>query len=426
MRLLITNAQVMDPFGGYEGAAAILIEDGTIKSVAKDGKIKNHAGAQVIDAAGMYVAPAFIDMHTHLREPGFEHKETIRTGTLAALKGGFATVCCMPNTNPVNDNPGTTEYILKKAAGEGSARVLPIGAVTKGQKGEELAEMEMMLKAGCIAFSDDGRPVESPIIMRRALEYAKGLDTTVISHAEDLQLSSGGVMNEGLLSMTLGLKGSPSIAEEVMVFRDIALCGLTGGKLHIAHVSTKGSVNIIRRAKEQGINVTAETCPHYFSITEDAVTGYNTNAKVNPPLRRLEDVEAIKEGLRDGIIDVIATDHAPHGKEEKTREFDAAPSGISGLETVLPLGLALVRSGTLPVMELIKKLTVNPARILGIEAGGISEGQEARICIFHPEKEYEFKAGEMFSKGKNSPFDGWKLKGKTAWTILGEKVHEWA
>ncbi|MDA8175418.1 MAG: amidohydrolase family protein, partial [Nitrospiraceae bacterium] len=209
MRLLITNAQVMDPFGGYEGAAAILIEDGTIKSVAKDGKIKNHAGAQVIDAAGMYVAPAFIDMHTHLREPGFEHKETIRTGTLAALKGGFATVCCMPNTNPVNDNPGTTEYILKKAAGEGSARVLPIGAVTKGQKGEELAEMEMMLKAGCIAFSDDGRPVESPIIMRRALEYAKGLDTTVISHAEDLQLSSGGVMNEGLLSMTLGLKGSP-------------------------------------------------------------------------------------------------------------------------------------------------------------------------------------------------------------------------
>ncbi|MDA8172995.1 MAG: amidohydrolase family protein, partial [Nitrospiraceae bacterium] len=233
-------------------------------------------------------------------------------------------------------------------------------------------------------------------------------------------------MNEGLLSMTLGLKGSPSIAEEVMVFRDIALCGLTGGKLHIAHVSTKGSVNIIRRAKEQGINVTAETCPHYFSITEDAVTGYNTNAKVNPPLRRLEDVEAIKEGLRDGIIDVIATDHAPHGKEEKTREFDAAPSGISGLETVLPLGLALVRSGTLPVMELIKKLTVNPARILGIEAGGISEGQEARICIFHPEKEYEFKAGEMFSKGKNSPFDGWKLKGKTAWTILGEKVHEWA
>ena len=426
MRLLITNGKVIDPFGNYEGAASILIEDGIIKSIAKNGKIKNHSGAQVIDAAGMCVAPAFIDMHTHLREPGFENKETIRTGTLAALKGGFTTVCCMPNTNPVNDNPGITEYILKKAAGEGSARVLPIGAITKGQKGEELAEMEMMRKAGCIAFSDDGRPVESPTIMRRALEYAKGLGTLIISHAEDLQLSGGGVMNEGLLSITLGLKGSPSVAEEVMIFRDIALCGLTGGRLHIAHVSTKGSVSIIRRAKEQGIKVTAETCPHYFSITEEAVTGYNTNAKVNPPLRGQEDVEAIKEGLKDGTIDVIATDHAPHGKESKTREFDAAPFGISGLETALPLGLELVRGGTLSMMELIKKLTANPARILRIEAGGIAEGLEARICIFDPEKEYVFNSADMLSKGKNTPFDGWKLEGKTAWTILGEKVHEWA
>ena len=428
MRLLVINGHVMDPARNFSGRADILIEDSRIKTFAKEAKmIKNSAGpgARIIDAEGMWVVPGLIDMHTHLREPGFESKETIRTGTLAALRGGFTTVCAMPNTNPANDNPGITEFILKKAQAEGNARVLPIGAVTKGQKGEELAPLYAMREAGCIAFSDDGKPVANPVIMRRALEYAKGLDALIISHAEDPALSDTGVMNEGLLSATLGLKGQPSIAEEIMIYRDIALAELTGGRLHIAHVSTRGGVRVIRQAKERGLKVTAETCPHYFSLTEEAVAGYNTNAKVNPPLRSAADIEAVKEGLKDGTIDIIATDHAPHGREKRTRQFDDAPFGISGIETALSLGLALVEEGVLTGLELIRKLTANPAGILRIDKGTIKEGAEAELVIFDPAKRYIVDAGKLVSLGKNTPFDGMELKGRVIRTIYGGKVLEW-
>ncbi|MDA8086271.1 MAG: dihydroorotase [Nitrospiraceae bacterium] len=430
MRILITGGRVIDPSQEFAGRADILMEDGLIKTFARDKKLKGEdlsGQDRIIDAGGMWVIPGLIDMHTHLREPGYENKETIRTGSLAALHGGFTTVCAMPNTNPVNDNPGVTEFILKKARAEGNARVLPIGAVTKGQTGEELAPFYMMREAGCVAFSDDGRPVANPIIMRRALEYARGLDALIISHAEDPLLSDGGVMNEGLLSVTMGLKGSPSIAEEVMIYRDIALSELTGGRVHIAHVSTMGGVRVIRQAKERGVNVTAETCPHYFSLTEEAVSGFNTHARVNPPLRTHKDVEAIKEGLKDGTIDIIATDHAPHSRAEKiSRQFDDAPPGISGLETALPLSLALVELGVLSEMELIRKLTQNPAKALRIDGGTLREGMSAELAIVDPQRRCVVEAGENFiSLGKNTPFDGMELKGAVIKTIFREKVMEW-
>ncbi len=433
MMLLITNGYLVNPAENFEGKADILIENGTVKKIIKSEKPKknnfkdnNFKDTEVFDAKGMYIFPGLVDMHTHLREPGFEHKETISTGTLAALRGGFTTVCAMPNTNPVNDNAGITEFILSKAQAAGNARVLPIGAITKGQKGEELAEFYMMKKAGCVAFSDDGKPVANPLVMRRALEYARGAGALIISHAEDPLLSEKGVMNEGALSVSMGMKGIPSVSEEIAIYRDIALAEFTGGRLHVAHVSTEGSVRIIRQAKERGVAVTAETCPHYFTITEEAVAGYNTNAKVNPPLRRKKDVEAIIEGLRDGTIDVIATDHAPHSLEEKTREFDSAPSGISGLETALILALKLVlEEGALSLMELAGKLTVNPAGILGLDSGIIKEGAQAELCIVDPAKEYVLKSQELISKGKNTPFDGWCLKGAVAATFFKGRLARW-
>ncbi len=380
MKILIKNGNIIDPSQGIDGIGDILIENGKIKEVGIKGKDQNarskeqksgaeSAELQTIDAKGLKVFPGLIDMHVHLREPGFEYKETIKTGTMAAIRGGFTTVCCMPNTFPVNDNASVTEFIKRKASQEGCCSVLPIGAITKGQKGEELAEIGTMRNEGCIAFSDDGQPVMNSLIMRRALEYSKAFNVPIISHCEDLTLSEDGVMNEGLMSLTLGLKGIPAEAEQIMIFRDILLAELTGGKLHIAHVSTEGSVNLIRHAKERGVHVTAETCPHYFNLTEEAVKGYNTNAKVNPPLRTARDIEAIKEGLRDGTIDVIATDHAPHHRDEKRREFDMAPFGISGLDTALSLSLKLVREGILTLIQLIEKMAWNPAKILGIDRG---------------------------------------------------------
>ncbi|MEK6581237.1 MAG: dihydroorotase, partial [Nitrospirota bacterium] len=354
----------------------------------------------------------------------FEYKETIKTGTLAAVRGGFTTVCAMPNTNPVNDNSSVTDLIIRKAIQEGACTVYPIGAITKGQKGEELAEMGIMHSEGCVAFSDDGRPVMNSLIMRRALEYSKTFNVPIISHCEDIGLSEGGVMNEGLLSLTLGLKGIPSEAEEIIISRDIALAGLTGGRLHIAHVSTEGSVRIIRDAKERGINVTAETCPHYFSITEAAVEGYNTNAKVNPPLRTAKDVDAIKQGLKDGTIDVIATDHAPHHRDEKLREFDQTPSGISGLETALGLSLKLVEEGILTMNQLIEKMTISPAKIMGINKGTLKNGSDADVIIVNPDKEFKVESEKFASKGKNTPFEGWVLKGAAVITICKGKIYE--
>ncbi|MDP2167555.1 MAG: dihydroorotase [Thermodesulfovibrionales bacterium] len=425
MRILIAAGHVIDPSQAIDGVFDILIKGRKIEGIYPKGKAPKGEIDRVIDARGMYVLPGLVDMHTHLREPGFEHKETIKTGTLAAIKAGFTSVCAMPNTMPVNDSAGITEYILQKAEEEGACAVFPIGAITKGQAGEELTDMDTMRNAGCVAFSDDGFPVEKSLLMRRALEYSKACGVPLIAHSEDLSLSAGGMMNEGLLSQTLGLGGIPNTAEETAVFRDIALSELTGARLHIAHVSTEGSVRIIRAAKSRGVKVTAETCPHYFSITEEAVKGYNTNAKVNPPLRTERDVKAIKEGLRDGAIDVIATDHAPHSKGDKMKEFDLAPSGISGLETALGLSLRLVDEGVLTLTELIRKMTVNPATILSLNKGGLKPGSDADAAIIDLKKSFNVDINQFESKGKNTPFDWWLLKGAVVVTVAGGKVHRW-
>ncbi len=458
MHILIEKGHIIDPSQGIDGIGNILIEDGKIKEIliiseeqraksksppplpsslegeCKGGGESQPPAVQIINAEGKVVIPGLIDMHVHLREPGFEYKETIKTGTAAAIRGGFTTVCCMPNTLPVNDNASVTEFIIRKSL-EGLCTVLPIGAITKGQKGEELVEMGTMKDEGCIAFSDDGLPVMNSLMMRRALEYSKAFNLPIISHCEDLTLSEDGVMSEGLLSMTLGLRGIPSEAEQIMVFRDILLAELTQGKLHIAHVSTKGSVKLIRDAKKRGVNVTAETCPHYFSLTEDAVKNYDTNAKVNPPLRTNKDIDAIKEGLKDGTIDVIATDHAPHHRDEKLKEFDLAPSGISGLETALGLSMRLVDEGVITINQLIEKMSVNPSRILGLSnppsffitgpKGTLSKGTDADVAIIDTKKEFRVEASKFFSKGKNTPFDGWMLKGAPAITISKGKIYEW-
>lgn len=423
MRILIKEGRVLDPSQSRDGIFDVMIEDGKIEGIYPVGK--QTKADEIINAKGLFVIPGLIDMHTHLREPGFEYKETIRTGTMAALKGGFTSVCAMPNTDPVNDNPGITEYIIQKAKDEGMCTVLPIGAITKGQKGEELAEMDLMRKTGCVSFSDDGRPVSSSIVMRRALEYSKSLSLPLISHAEDLILADGGVMNEGLLSATMGLKGIPKAAEEICIYRDIALAELTGARIHIAHVSTEGGVRIIRRAKERGVEVTAETCPHYFSTTEDAVAGYNTNAKVNPPLRTATDIEAIIVGLMDGSIDVVATDHAPHSKDEKQKEFDIAPSGISGLETALSLSLKLVHAGILTLNQLVYKMTYTPAKILGLDKGTLKPGRDADITIMDLNKNFNVDVNQFESKGKNTPFIGWELKGRAVITISRGRVYKW-
>ena len=446
MNILIKNGHIIDPSQGIDRVGDILIEDGKIKEVHIQGKEQRAkppptppspsrgegkgegesllSESRIIDAFGLIVIPGLIDMHVHLREPGFEYKETIKTGTMAAVKGGFTTVCCMPNTFPVNDNASVTELIIRKAAQEGLCTVFPIGAITKGQKGEELAEIGTMRKEGCIAFSDDGQPLMNSLIMRRALEYSKAFNVPVISHCEDLTLSEGGVMNEGLLSVTLGLSGIPAEAEMIMVYRDISLAELTGGRLHIAHVSTQGSVKLIRDAKKRGINVTAETCPHYFNLTQDAIKDFNTNAKVSPPLRTERDIEAIKEGLRDGTIDIIATDHAPHHKDEKQREFDMAPFGISGLETALSLSLKLVQKGILTINQLIEKMTLNPAKILRIDKGTLKVGSDADIVILDINKEYEVESERFASKGKNTPFEGWVLEGMPILTIYRGRAYE--
>lgn len=430
MRILIKNGHIIDPSQGIDGIGDVLIEEGKIKEIRGQGfkeirgQGKNH-DTRIIDATGLYISPGLIDMHSHLREPGYEYKETIKTGTMAAVKGGFTALCAMPNTNPVNDNSSVTDFIIMKAIQEGACTVYPIGAITKRQEGEELAEIGTMYAEGCVAFSDDGRAVMSGLIMRRAMEYSRAYNVPIISHCEDLNLSEGGVMNEGLLSLTLGVRGIPSEAEEVMVARDISLARLTNGRLHIAHVSTEGSVRLLREAKERRVNVTAETCPHYFSITEDAVKGYNTNAKVNPPLRTEKDITAIKEGLKDGTIDVIATDHAPHHRDEKLKEFDQSPAGISGLETALSLSLRLVEEGVLTINQLIEKMAANPAKILGINNGTLKIGSDADVIIVDMNREYKVEPEKFISKGKNTPFDGWILKGMALITICKGKIYEW-
>jgi dihydroorotase len=421
--MVIKNGHVIDPSQNIDGLKDILVKGRKIEGLYPSGKAPE--ADKVIDAKGCIVIPGLVDIHTHLREPGFEYKETIQTGTMAAVKGGFTTVCCMPNTDPVNDSVAVTEFIREKSLKEGACTVYPIGAITTSQKSEELTELEALLKAGCIAFSDDGRPVTNSLIMRRALEYSKIFNVPIISHCEDLMLSEGGVMNEGLVSTIVGLKGIPKAAEETMVARDLSLCELTGGRLHIAHVSTGGSVNMIREAKSRGINVTTETCPHYFSLTDEAIISYDTNLKVNPPIRTATDVAAIKEGLKDGTIDAIATDHAPHHLDDKNREFDSAAFGISGIETAFSLGLQLVDQNVLDLKQLITKMTITPSNIAGIRKGSLKADSDADIAIIDTEKKYTVDSSKFLSKGKNSPFNRWPLKGVVEKTISMGKIYEW-
>ncbi len=418
MRLQIKNVRVVDPGGKKDSVEDLFAEGGRIVS-----KLSAPAD-KIINGTGKIAVPGLIDVHSHLREPGQEGKETIFTGTRSAAKGGITTVFCMPNTKPVIDNAPTVEFILLKAQKEGAVNVFPIGCATKGSKGEELSEIGVLKKAGIVAVSDDGLPVSNSQIMRRTLEYTKMFKLPVISHSEDKELSRNGVMNEGKNSMILGLRGIPRQAEEVMVSRDIMLAELTGGYLHIAHVSTEGSVELVRQAKKKGINVTAETCPHYFTLTDDIVKVYDANTKMNPPLREKRDVEAVKAGLADGTIDCIATDHAPHTQEEKSREFDLTPFGIIGFETMLSLVLnELVDTKVLSLNDAVAKMTVNPAKIFNLEARGtLKEGNIADITVIDTDYEYEFTKESIISKSKNSPFIGRKFKGGAFMTIVAGEI----
>lgn len=423
MSILIKGGRIIDPSQGIDSKGNILIENGKIKSYPKTTKkFEQDSRVKVIDAKGKVVCPGLVDIHVHLREPGFEHKETISSGCKSAAAGGFTSIVCMPNTNPVNDNASVTEYILLKARTEGIVNVYPIGAITKGEMGETLAQIGEMYEAGCVGVSDDGMPVMNSKVMRHAMEYVKAFDIPVISHAEDKNLSGNGVMNEGEVSTQLGLAGIPCASEDVMVSRDIQVAELTGSRLHICHVSTAGSVRLIRAAKKRGVKVTAEVTPHHFILTDEAVSRYDTNAKMNPPLRGKKDREAVIEGLKDGTLDAIATDHAPHSEDEKKVEFDLAPFGIVGLETALPLSLKLVEDGVLSLNEMISKLTDAPSNVLNLGKGSLKTGEAADVLIFDPDEEITIDKENFHSKSKNSPFIGWKLKGKVHYTLVNGKV----
>ncbi|MFO0720090.1 MAG: dihydroorotase [Nitrospira sp.] len=417
--ILIKGGHVIDP-GRVNGVADVLIENGKIAAVGQT--LAAPAGATVIQAAGQLVLPGFVDLHVHFREPGFEYKETIQSGTDAAVAGGFTTVCAMPNTNPVNDNQAVTEFMLERAKAAGTANLYPIGAITKRSEGKELAEIGDLRRAGCVAISDDGKPVMNSLVMRRAMEYARAFDVPVVDHCEDLHLSEGGCMNEGLISTELGLPGIPSAAEDVMVARNVSLAELTGARLHLAHISTAGSVRMVREAKARGLKVTAEACPHHFTLTEETTRGYNTHAKMNPPLRTSQDVQAIKDGLRDGTIDVIATDHAPHASQEKQQEFTEAPFGIVGLETALPLTLALVEEGVLTLESAVDKLATAPAKAFSLNAGTLAVGAPADVAIVDPNLEWEVDPSRFRSKSRNTPFAGWKVKGRVTTTLVSGRV----
>lgn len=421
--LVIKNGRVIDPSSGIDDYLDILIDQGKITEVRRGIEEKKEDEiTQIIDARGKVVVPGLIDMHVHLREPGHEYKETIKTGCQAAASGGFASIACMPNTNPVNDNQSVTEYILDRARREGCVNVFPISAITKGLQGESLTEMGELRSVGVVAVSDDGKSVRNSELMRRGMEYAKNFNLLVVCHCEDTDLVANGVMNEGFTSTRLGLKRIPSTAEEVIVARDILLAELTGCRVHIAHVSTKGSVRIIRESKSRGVKVTAETAPHYFTLSEEALESFDTNLKVNPPLRSASDVEAIKEGLKDGTLDVIATDHAPHSSLEKDVEFDYASSGMIGLETALPLALQLVKEKMLSLPELILKFTTNPAKILGISKGTLNPGADADITVIDLSLKKSVDVNQFKSRSRNSPFHGWELEGAALYTIVEGKV----
>jgi dihydroorotase len=426
MKILLTGSRIIDPSRKMDTIADILLEDGKIAKIdialLKSVKSKDAAKTKVIELHNMVLVPGLIDMHTHLREPGQEYKETVASGAKAAVAGGFTSIACMPNTDPVNDNRSITEFIKRKSVEAALANVYPIGAISRNSEGHRLTEFWDLKEAGAVALSDDGKPVMDAALMRHALEYASSLGLPVISHCEDTNLSAGGQMNEGYYSTILGLRGIPSIAEEVMIARDILLAEFTKSHAHIAHVSTAGSVRLIREAKKRGLQITAETTPHYFTLTNEALQTYNTNLKVNPPLRSAADVAAIKEGLADGTLDAIVTDHAPHARTDKELEFEYAANGISGLETSLGLSLRLVSEGVLSLPELIAKMSLNPARILNLSKGTLETGADADITVIDPQLNWTVDVQTFCSKGKNSPFHGWEMQGKAILTIVGGEI----
>jgi len=426
MRIIIKGGRVLDP-GHLDGIMDLYIEDDSITGVIDHADTSRpfqaHAADRIISADGCIVSPGLIDMHVHLREPGEEYKETIETGVRAAGAGGFTSICCMPNTKPVNDTKEVTRYIISQAKALASVRVFPIAAVSHGLSGNALSEYGELKDAGAVGITDDGKPVINSQLMRRAMEYSKSIGIRVISHSEELTLANG-VMNEGSTATRLGLSGTPNAAESIMVMRDIALAELTHTPIHIAHVSTRESIRAIRAAKAQGIPVSAETAPHYFTLTDEAVAEYDTHAKMNPPLRSPEDRQAVREALADNTIDAIATDHAPHSGLEKQVPFDEAANGVIGLETALPLGLRLVDAGVLTISQLIEKMALNPARILGLD-GGLRIGAKADLTVIDSAAAYRYQAANGFSKSRNTPFDGWELKGRVKCTLVdGRIVHE--
>ena len=418
--LCIRGGTVVDPANGVSGRHDLVIADGRIAAVNPPSA--EASADESLDAGGCLVLPGLIDMHVHLREPGYEYKETVESGTRAAVAGGFTAVACMANTNPVNDNAAVTEYIRERAVLTNLARVYPIGAVSKGLRGEALAEIGEMRRAGIVAVSDDGMPIMDGGLMRRALEYSAMFGLAVIVHEQDACLAGDGVMHEGAVSLRLGLKGIPAAAEEAMVARDIALLARTGGRLHIAHLSTAGAVDLVRDAKRRGLAVSAEVTPHHFTLTDAAVDGYNTNAKMNPPLRTQRDVEAVRHGLADGTIEVIATDHAPHHRDEKEVEFDHAANGIVGLETALALALRMAEETALPLERLVGAMSTNPARILGVPGGSLAVGEVADVTIVDPGRRWTVDAAHLQSKSRNTPFGGMQLQGAAVATIVGGRV----
>jgi dihydroorotase len=424
-RLVLKGGRVVDPAAGRDGEFDVLIEDGRVARVGKSLPVD---GAEVFEVKrGWILAPGLIDIHVHLREPGQEHKETIATGTASAVAGGFTAVACMPNTDPVNDHPGITELILRKAAAAAQARVYPIGAVSLGSRGEQMAELGAQKAAGCVAFTDDGRPVASALLMRRALEYAGMLGVPIVNHCEDPSLKGDGVAHEGFHASRLGLRGIPGVAESIMVERDIALAELTGAPYHVCHMSARQSLRAIRAAKARGLtNITCEVAPHHFVLTDESLETpirYDTNVKMNPPLREAADRDAMLEGIADGSVDVIATDHAPHHADEKLVEFDRAPFGIVGLETCLPLVFdRLVHAGRIGIVRAIELLSVNPAKVFRLPGGSLADGAAADVTILAPDAPVTIRAAALRSKSKNTPFDGWHLRGGIAATIVGGKV----
>jgi dihydroorotase len=424
MKLVLKGGRVIDPGTGKDGALDVLVENGRLAKI--DRNIPPD-GAEVIElGTGWIVAPGLVDIHVHLREPGQEHKETIASGAAAAVAGGFTGIACMPNTDPVNDHAGITQFIIKKATDANLARVYPIGAVSIGSRGEQLAELGEQKSAGCVAFSDDGRPVATALLMRRALEYAGMLGVPIVDHCEDPSLKGDGVAHEGFHASALGLRGIPGVAESLMVERDVSLAELTGAHVHICHMSARQSLRAVRAGKERGVRVTCEVAPHHFTLTDEALDGpikYDTNLKMNPPLREAADRDAMLEGIADGTVDAIATDHAPHHADEKMVEFDRAPFGITGLETAVPLVFErLVHTGRISVTRAIELLSTNPARVLNLPGGTLAAGAPADIVVIDPDRRVTIDASRQVSKSKNTPFHGWELRWAVAYTLVGGRI----